>query len=64
MMAMLRMASMPWPVLGAIGDAPGIAWADPVAALVPYGIRVPEDVIVISDNHYLHLRIDLDESSA
>ena len=25
-MAMLRTASLPWPVLGAIGDAPGIAW--------------------------------------
>ena len=25
-MAMLRTAPLPWPVLGAIGDAPGIAW--------------------------------------
>lgn len=35
--------------------------ADPVTALAPYGIRVPEDVIVLSDGDYLHFRVPLDE---
>ena len=35
--------------------------ADPVAALAPYGIRVPEDLIVLSDGDYLQLRVPLDE---
>ncbi|MFM7599031.1 MAG: hypothetical protein ACKO70_11790 [Actinomycetota bacterium] len=35
--------------------------ADPVGALAPYGIRVPEDVIVLSDGDYLHMRVPLDE---
>jgi len=36
--------------------------ADPVASLAPYGIRVPEDVIVLSDGESIHMRIPLDES--
>lgn len=34
---------------------------DPVASLAPYGIRVPEDVIVLSDGKSIHMRIPLDD---
>ena len=37
-------------------------WRDPVASLAPYGIRVPEDVIVLCDGKSIHMRIPLDES--
>lgn len=36
--------------------------ADPVSALAPYGIRVPEDVIIDSDGRNLYMRVPLDES--
>ncbi len=37
-------------------------WRDPVASLAPYGIRVPEYVLVLSDGESIHMRIPLDES--
>lgn len=35
--------------------------ADPAGQLAPFGIRVPEDVEVTADEHYLRLRVPLDE---
>jgi hypothetical protein len=32
-----------------------------VASLAPYGIRVPEDVIVLTDGKSIHMRIRLDD---
>ena len=35
--------------------------ADPAAALAPYGIRVPEDIVIAEDDDYLYLRIPIEE---
>lgn len=38
--------------------------ADPSAALAPYGLRVPEDIVVTSDGEYLHFRVSLKEAAS
>lgn len=45
------------PVANVSGDA---LVADPRAALEPFGIRVPEDVIVFSDPKLIHLWLPID----
>lgn len=38
--------------------------ADPAGVLAPYGIRVPDDLVVLSEGDYVHFRVPLDEAGA